>query len=155
MNTVLYFSPSGAIYETSAYTATDIAELIDDHGLQSLSSADRQFDFWFAPSTLRCQQRINAAATEMLLATSDFTARTVPLLRGCVVVATHDSEGDLDGLSWQQLDALARASRLLSKRDERVLARRMARDERRQQRSTDTTAPVPVRHIRPRTPAVH
>jgi hypothetical protein len=155
MNTVLYFSPSGAIYETRAYTNTDIAELIDDHGLQSLSSADRQFDFWFAPYTLRCQQRINAAATEMLLATSDFTARTVPLLRGCVVVATHDSDGDLDGLSWQQLDALARAGQLLSKRDERVVARRIARDERRRERSADTTAPAAIRLIRPRTPAVH
>ena len=155
MNTVLYFSLSGAIYETRAYTKTDIAELIDHHGLQSLSSADRQLDFWFSPTTGPCQQRINAAATEMLLATSDFTARTVPLLRGCVVVATHDSDGDLDGLSWQQLDSLARAGRLLSKRDERVLARRIARDERRRQRLAESARPAAVRLIRPRTPAVH
>lgn len=155
MNTILYFSPSGAIYETRAYTKTDIAQLVDDRGLQSLTSSDRQFDFWFAPSTQGCQQHINAGATEMLLATSNFTARTVPLLRGCVVVATHDGDGDLDGLSWQQLDLLVHRRRSLSKRDERVLARRIARDERRRQRRADAASTENARPVRARTPAFH
>jgi hypothetical protein len=68
------------------------------------------------------------------LATTNFTAKTVPLLRGCIVVATHDSDGDLDGLSWEQLDLLALRNRALTKRDERVLDRRIAREERRQKR---------------------
>jgi hypothetical protein len=134
MNTVLYASPNGAVYETRAYSKAEVADLIDDHGLENLSSYDRQYDFWFTPSTRRCQ-RINRRAIELLLVTTGFTARSVPLLRGAVVVATHDSDGDLDGLSWQQLEALAVASRTLSKRDMRVLDRRIERAERRLRRT--------------------
>jgi hypothetical protein len=164
MNTVLYFSASGAVYETRAYTNTDIKQLVHDKGLQSLTSADRQFDFWFSPTTRGCQRRVNQHATEILLATTTFTAKTVPLLHGCVVVATHDSDGDLDGLSWQQLDLLARKSRELTARDERVLARRIAREERRhqrrqqrqRQRSTEVAQPAAgVSCARPRTPVRH
>lgn len=134
MNTVLYFSPEGVVYETRAYTSADIRDLVDNHGLESLTSTDRQFDFWFTPSTQLCHRRVNRNATEMLLATTRFTAKTVPLLHGAVVVATHDSEGDLDGLSWQQLDVLSKSSRNITKRDDRVLNRRIARDHRSQVR---------------------
>lgn len=132
MNTVLYFSPRGAVYETRAYSKADIAELVHDRGLVCLTSTDRQYDFWFTPSARRCQRRANRSATELLLATTSFTAKTVPLLRGCIVVATHDSDGDLDGLSWQQLDDLMVKSRSLTKRDDRMLSRRIVRDDRRQ-----------------------
>jgi hypothetical protein len=138
MNTVLYFSPDGVVYETRAYSSADIAELVFDYGLESLTSADRQFDFWFTPSTRRCRRKVNGSATEMLLATARFTAKTVPLLHGGVVVATHDSTGDLDGLSWQQLDLLIQSSYTLTRRDERVLGRRIARDERRRRRDLVT-----------------
>lgn len=134
MNTVLYFSPAGVAYETRAFSKADIADLVNDCGLESLTSTDRQFDFWFTPSTRRCQRRPNRGATELLLATTRFTAKTVPLLCGGVVVATHDSDGDLDGLSWQQLDLLVQRSRSLTKRDDRVLSRRIMRDLRRQRR---------------------
>lgn len=137
MHTVLYCSPSGVVYETRAYGKADIDQLVATQGLQCLSSTDRQFDFWFATSTRRCQRRANTVATELLLATTTFRARTVPLLRGCVVIATHDSDGDLDGLSWQQLDVLAAKNRSLSNRAARVLGRRVARDARRQRRSAD------------------
>lgn len=143
MNTVLYFTPSGTAYETRAYSTTDIAQLISDHGLQSLTSADRQFDFWFAPSTRGCQRRTNRVATQLLVATTTFTAKNVPLLRGSVVVASHDADGDLDGLSWQQLDTLSAASRSLSKRDDRVLMCRINRDvQRRLRKSAAISATV-------------
>jgi hypothetical protein len=145
MNTVLYFSANGAVYETRAYTTADIDQLVHDPGLQCLTSADRQFDFWFSPTPQRCERRINRSATELLLATTTFSAKEVPLLRGCIVVATHDADGDLDGLSWQQLDLLAQRSRSLTKRDERILDRRAVRDERRRQRNAETTRAVPVR----------
>jgi hypothetical protein len=135
MNTVLYFSPHGVVYETRAYSNADIAELVDNYGLESLTSTDRQFDFWFTPSTRACRRKVNRSATEMLLATTRFTAKIVPLLRGGVVVATHDSAGELDGLSWQQLDRLIQNSFTLTRRDDRVLSRRITRDERRQQRN--------------------
>lgn len=153
MNTVLYFSTNGTVYETRAYTEADIDQLVEDRGLHCLTSADRQFDFWFSPSTRGCQQRANRKATELLLATSTFTAKTVPLLRGCVVVATHDEDGDLDGLSWQQLELLVSRRRALSKRDERVLNRRMTRNDRSQQRIAPVTPAVPVGCARPRSAA--
>ncbi|BBX67567.1 hypothetical protein [Mycolicibacterium psychrotolerans] len=144
MNTILYFSAQGAVYETRAYTKADVDRLIHDRGLQSLSSADRQFDFWFSSSTPGCQRRVNRRATELLLATTNFTAKTVPLLRGAVVVATHDADGDLDGLSWQQLDLLAARHRSVSARDERILTRRITRDGQRARRTAQVPAPVPV-----------
>ena len=77
----------------------------------------------------------------------------MPLLRGCVVVATHDADGDLDGLSWQQLDLLVERSRALTSRDDRVLSRRIARDIRTQQRA-EPGVPVEVgtRPVGPRVP---
>jgi hypothetical protein len=152
MNTVLYFSPSGIVYETRAYTQADIAQLVDEHGLQALTSADRQFDFWFSSSTRTCQRRVNSLATEILLATTDFNAKSVPLLRGAVVVATHDADGDLDGLSWRQLDLLGQQSRSVSKREQRVLGRRVARDARRERRAAEANHAI-ARHPEPGTPA--
>ena len=146
MNTVLYFSPGGLVYETRAYSKSDIAELVQNYGLESLTSTDRRFDFWFTPSARHCKRAVNRSATEMLLATTGFTAKTVPLLRGGVVLATHDSDGDLDGLSWQQLDLLIKLSATITRRDDRVLNRRIGRDERRQQRNLDAhEGPMPTR----------
>lgn len=134
MNTVLYCSANGAIHETRAFSKADIDQLVTDKGLESLTSADRQFDFWFSPVTPGCQRRVNQSATELLLATTPFTARNVPLLHGAVVIATHDADGNLDGLSWEQLDLLARKNRALSNRDARALERRIARAARPQKR---------------------
>ena len=66
MNTILYFSPDGVVYETSAYSNADIVGLVHDYGLESLTSTDRQFDFWFTPTTRRCRRTVNRSATEML-----------------------------------------------------------------------------------------
>lgn len=158
MNTVLYFSANGAVYETRAYTKADIDQLVQAQGLQCLTSADNQFDFWFSSTPAGCQRRINRGATEILLSTTSFGGRSVPLLRGGVVVATHDADGDLDGLSWQQLELLVEKSRSLTGRDERLLNRRINRDVRRRQRAAaaaPVAAPVrPARPVRPRTPAL-
>ncbi|OBI79407.1 hypothetical protein [Mycobacterium sp. E740] len=153
MNTVLYFSATGTVYETRAYTEADIDQLVHDQGLHCLTSADRQFDFWFSPTTHRCQRRTNHKATELLLATTTFTAKTVPLLHGCVVVATHDEDGSLDGLSWHQLDLLVRKRRALTKRDERALDKRMMRADRREQRNLSNLPTAPVSCARARSAA--
>ena len=150
MNTVLYFSTNGTVYETRAYTPADITDLIHGQRLQCLTSTDRQFDFWFSPTSRRCQRRINRKATELLLATTTFTAKTVPLLRGSIVLASHDADGDLDGLSWLQLDQLSGLNRTLTARDERILNRRIMREERqlrsetaaKPRRAAATTAPA-------------
>ncbi|MHA3024738.1 hypothetical protein ACXPWS_31215 [Mycobacterium sp. BMJ-28] len=148
MNTVLYFSANGAVYETRAYTQADITQLVHDQGLQCLTSADRQFDFWFSSTSRRCQRRANRKATELLMATTTLDAKTVPLLRGCIVVATHDSDGDLDGLSWEQLELLARRNRSVTAKEERILNRRIMRDQRRLRRSTEAAParPAPAAH---------
>jgi hypothetical protein len=85
------------------------------------------------------------SATELLLATTTFTAKTVPLLRGCIVAATHDADGDLDGLSWQQLDLLTERNRSLTRRDERILDRRVLREDRRRRRTAEIHRGAPVR----------
>ncbi|WP_319428926.1 hypothetical protein [Mycobacterium sp. RTGN5] len=152
MNTVLYFSTNGPVYETRAYTKADIDLLIQDHQLHCLTSTDRQFDFWFSPSRPGCQSRVNERATELFLATTKFTAKSVPLLPGAIVVATHDADGDLDGLSWQQLDLLVHRNRALTDRDLRVLDRRIQRADRRLARQTRSTAIKAVPSKPPRTP---
>jgi hypothetical protein len=131
MNNVLYFSPKGVIYQTCADSKTDIAKLVHDCGLECLTSTDRQFDFWFTPSLRKCHRRANVNATEMLMATTRFTANTVPLLRGNVVVATHNADGELDGLSWPQLDLLAQRNAVVTARQARSISRRFVRDDRR------------------------
>lgn len=147
MNTVLHFSVNGAVHETRAYTTADIDRLVHDSRLHCLTSADRQFDFWFSPSIHRRQLRANRCATELLLATTTFTPKTVPLLHGNVVVATHDADGDLDGLSWAQLDLLARRSHALTKRHERVLTRRIARDDLRTRRNPETPGALRLKFV--------
>ena len=157
MNTVLYAATNGAIYETRAYSKADIDQLVQSQGLQALTSFDRQFDFWFSPTSNRCQRRVNRSATELLLATTTLTAKTVPLLRGSVVIATHDADGELDGLSWQQLDLLAMKNRSLHARDLRILERRIVRDERSQRRIADAARPaaaVSAPQVETRTPVV-
>jgi hypothetical protein len=154
MNTVLYTSPDGVVGQTAAYSRADIARLVDDCRLDSLASADRQFDFWVTSSIRPCHLRINRSATELLLATTRFTAKTVPLLRGTVVVATHDCDGALDGLSWLQLDLLAARNRTVTWWDRRVLLRRIARDSHDQQLLTTEPAVIPryLQH-RPNSPS--
>jgi hypothetical protein len=41
MSSVLYFSPGGVVYETRAYTNADIADLVHNFELESLTSTDR------------------------------------------------------------------------------------------------------------------
>ena len=153
MNTVLYFTASGTAYETRAYTKADIDRLVQEQGLYCLTSEDSQFDFWFSPTAAACQRRINRPATELLLATTRLNAKSVPLLRGAVVIASHDSDGDLDGLSWQQMDHLAQRSLSLSRRDDRILGRRIAADERARRSRRTAAAPAPISCARPRASA--
>jgi hypothetical protein len=49
-----------------AYTAADIAALVYDFALESLTSAERQFDFWFTPSTRRCHHHVDWRQLDLL-----------------------------------------------------------------------------------------
>lgn len=130
MHTVLYFSPQHLAYETRVFDLSDIAELTGGHLLDSLASADRQFDFWFDSSLPGSTRPVNLDATEILMATTCFNPRTVPLLRGGVVVGTHRPDGTLGSIDRNQLDQLTQRSCVVLPRHERALARRIAREDR-------------------------
>jgi hypothetical protein len=144
MNTVLYFSANGAVFETQAFGKADLDQLIQSRHLQHLTSGNGQFDFWFSPTTPRCQRRVNTKATELLMATSSFTAKSVPLLHGCVVVASHDHDGDLDGLSWQQLDSLMAEYAGVTARQARRLGKRVLREDARRKAEPTRKLPAPA-----------
>lgn len=59
--------------------------------------------FWFDSQLRPVPHDVNWSATELLLAAGDFHARSVPLLRGRIVLTSFDSNGGLAGLTGQQI----------------------------------------------------
>ncbi len=69
-------------------------------------------DFWFSPRPGPVPRDVNRAATALLLSAASFHAGSVPLLRGRVIVTTHDPDGAVAGLADEQIMAMAlRANR--------------------------------------------
>lgn len=64
-------------------------------------------DFWFSPWPGPVPRDVNRPATALLLSAANFRAKTVPLLRGRVIVMTHDADGALAGLTDEQIRAIA------------------------------------------------
>ena len=89
---VLHASHNGELYKRRVLSADDIADLIRETSVETLTNT-AGIDFWFTPSTHRAHRRVNRSATELLLATTRFTASNVPLMRGIVVLAAHDGAG--------------------------------------------------------------
>ncbi|HTQ18826.1 hypothetical protein [Mycobacterium sp.] len=125
---VIHLIPHGLVDVIRIHSVADIAEVVRDSHVDNLTSADGRIDFWFSPS-LKESQVPNRRATELLLLATRFTASSVPLLRGQVVLASHDSSGRLAGLTDGCLDQL-RMPNMLSWLDHRVLDRRFANDAR-------------------------
>lgn len=73
----------------------------------------------------------------MLLATTRFTARQVPLLRGNIVITGTDDAGDPAGLTDTQVKFLINADP--TSRDEWILDWRFTRDARAQRRAARHT----------------
>lgn len=107
---VLHASQNQYLYTATIAGIDDIAELVRNSHLETLASANNLFDFWFTPSTRPAHQRINRFATEILLANTCFTAGNVRVLRGSIVVASHDHDGHLTGLTRAQIAHVARPS---------------------------------------------
>ncbi|GAB4686181.1 hypothetical protein MOKP106_42760 [Mycobacterium avium subsp. hominissuis] len=63
-------------------------------------------DFWFSPRPGPVPRDVNRPATALLLSAAYFRAKTVPLLRGRVIVMTHDADGALAGLTNEQIRAI-------------------------------------------------
>ncbi|MCH9729737.1 MAG: hypothetical protein K0U84_08705 [Actinomycetia bacterium] len=121
---VLYARADGSLCLTTARSGEDVAALVGDQHPEILTSADGMFDFWF--SARAWHHDINHVATEILFAQTDFAARTVPLLRGNVVMCTRDRGGSPSGITDAQLECLSEGAR---GRDRRVLGLRCAREE--------------------------
>lgn len=104
-----------------------------------------ELDFWFSPWPGLVPREVNRPATELLLsASSTLGPSTVPLLRGRVLVLTHDADGDLAELTDEQIRAIAlhanrwRAPMTLDWRyaaDERAQRRRRKANQAAQQRA--------------------
>lgn len=128
---VAHASHTGTLYLVDLRPPEGIIELVRDTQLETCTTADR-IVFWFTRSTNRAFTRPNATATELLLATTEFTARDVPILRGNIVITGRDGAGEPAALTTHQLDILKHP--LLSPRQKHTLQRRFARDLRIQRR---------------------
>ncbi|MCH9729046.1 MAG: hypothetical protein K0U84_05095 [Actinomycetia bacterium] len=141
---VLLARDDGSLYLTEARSGEDIAVLVGDPHPEILTSSD-MFDFWF-PSRA-WHERINHVATEILFAHTNFDARSVPLLRGNVVVCTRDRLGSPTGITQAQLDSLSEGP--ACGRDRRLLGLRCAREEERHEarlRAIEETAHIERRY---------
>lgn len=135
---VLHVCHNECLYKVRLHSVVDIADLVRDDHLEALTSSDRSLDFWISPSTRPFHRRVNRTATGLLLSVTGFTARNVPFLCGDVVVASHDSAGELAGLSEAQFERLINTE--LAAREEWTLGRRFAADERQRRREAQAVS---------------
>lgn len=133
---VLHASHNGTLYRHHLRCTADIADLIRESHLETLTSTDGEIDFWFTPSTSPGHQGVNRKATEIFLATTKFSARNVPLLRGRLVLATHTPAGELAGLTDAHMQRISQALTSTTWLQSRILDARHARDERSQRRAS-------------------
>jgi hypothetical protein len=125
--TYQYLHPEGlGLVEVTS--EDDIAGYLSAGRVESLSTTSYfgHLDFWFHPVG-PMSQSVNRPATELLLSATELTARTVPLLRGRVVLTSHDADGELAGLTRQQISRVA--SHRSRGRDQWVLDWRHSLDE--------------------------
>ncbi|WP_196771068.1 MULTISPECIES: hypothetical protein [Mycobacterium avium complex (MAC)] len=126
----LLASHNEELYKIEPRCVADIADLVRGDRLQVLTSTDGTLDFWFSHHQWL---RVNRQATGLLLATTRFTAHEVPLLRGDIVIAAHDSDGHPASLTDTQMNRLISSEQ--SWRERRILRRRFSRDLRAQRRT--------------------
>lgn len=129
MKQILLASHNESPYLITVLSEADVADLVRGHQPQVLSSTDGEIDFWF---THNPRVAVNCGATEILLATTRFTAHDVPLLRGDIVIATHDADGKLASLNNTQMTQLLRTKP--TRAQSYILDRRFRRDRSLQRR---------------------
>lgn len=132
--TTLHASHNGLFYRTLLHDLLDVAELVREspRRLESATTANGSLIMWFSQ---RSRSLVNKHATELLLATTTFTARQVPLLHGNVVITGHDGQGHLDTLTEEQIQHLVNYEP--GSMQARILSRRVARDHRRRRAAFD------------------
>ncbi|QFS94603.1 hypothetical protein FIV07_27910 (plasmid) [Mycobacterium sp. THAF192] len=127
----LYASHNQILYQAEIFTLDHIAELSRGGSrIETLTSTEHAVVFWFNTHD-HCRQiqaRANRRATALLLATTNFTARNVPLLRGDVVLTGRDADGNPADLTDTQIDRLIHAETPWL--DDLYLSRRLNHDRR-------------------------
>ena len=116
-------TPDGGIRVVAGSSET-MAAVTDMHW-DSLSS-DHGVSLWFTVVGNR-RNEVNRLATQLLLATSTWSAAEVPLLYGPVLVAGRTPTGEPTALSMAQFEVLNNWS-TLSWRARRTLRRRIERE---------------------------
>lgn len=132
----IHASHNGHLYRVELHDTGDIADLVREHRLETVTTRAGDV-FWFTPATHSGHTRLNRRATELLLATTGFTAWQIPLLRGNVVITGIDTHGDPAGLADPQLRYLANVEP--NGRALWVLSRRYTRDHRARRRAARAT----------------
>lgn len=105
MYSALLISASGDMQELTVYSVDAVAAVVGDRWVDCLTSSDGMLDFWFGSAT-SARGGPNRRATGLLVTTSGFSARTVPLLYGSVLVCSRSSEGRLLGLTGEHRERL-------------------------------------------------
>jgi hypothetical protein len=101
----LLASHNQQVYRLTFDSADDIADHIRDTHLKTIPAG--RFNFWVTPSLRTGDQQLNQPATKILFGTGPFTARSVPLLRGTVVVTAREHDGALRSMSEDEVMLLA------------------------------------------------
>ncbi|WP_006243989.1 hypothetical protein [Mycolicibacterium tusciae] len=133
----IHASHNGRLYKVELQGTGDIADLVREHRLETVTAQLITTVFWFTPATHSSHTQLNRRATELLLATTTFTARQVPLLRGNVVITGINANGHPARLTDPQLHYLAGVEP--NARDLWILSRRYTRDHRAQRRAARAT----------------
>lgn len=105
MYSALLISAAGDMQELTVYSVDAVAAIVGDRWVDCLTSSDGVLDFWFG-SVTSVRGGPNWRATGLLLTASGFSARTVPLLYGTVLVCSRSTEGQLLGLTGQHREQL-------------------------------------------------
>ncbi len=127
MNTVLYFSVYGAVYETRAYTTADINQLVHDHGLHCSDLRRSAVRLLVQPVGTLVPASRESEGNRTPAGHNSFHPQDSSSAAWMCRRRHHDADGELDGLSWQQLDRLARRDRSLTKQQRRALGRHINR----------------------------
>lgn len=89
--TGLLVDPDDGISAMPQCSLLSIAEAVGSQQLECASTRSG-IDIWFSPLGY-CREDVNRYATEILVATGEFSTYRAPLLRGIVVVTGHDHAG--------------------------------------------------------------
>ncbi|KMO69785.1 hypothetical protein [Mycolicibacterium chlorophenolicum] len=132
MHEALLASHNGVFYTFSFESIEGVQNWVRERDIEALTSSCGRFDFWTSPLLRRgTLQPINRAATKILVGATRFSGADVPVLRGPIVITSHDQAGDIIGLTPEQIIQLIELSyRLPRQRDVWALEWRLGRLDR-------------------------